>query len=347
MPSLTVSEIAALCGGELRGDPSRVVTGANTIEDAGPNDLSFVANEKAMTAARQSRAACLIVPRNFSAEGRWSLIAVDQPRSSFARVLERLYTPRARKVEHHPTAIIDPSAEIGGGVAIGPYAVIETGAVIGDGSTIGQHVIVGENVRLGPECYLYGRVVLYPNVQLGARCVVHSGAVIGADGFGFALDQGKYVKFPQVGTVVIGNNVEIGANSCIDRAALGATVVGNGTKLDNLVHIGHNCKIGSHVVMAAQVGLSGGVEVGDYAVLAGQVGIADRAKIAPHAVLGAQAGILPDKHVAAGEPVWGTPARPLRQYLKNLAQVGKLPEKMDRLEEKMESLDRKLSTEKV
>ena len=174
---------------------------------------------------------------------------------------------------------------------------------------------------------LHAGVTVYPRVSIGACCILHSGAVIGADGFGFELVEGAYRKVPQVGTVEIGDDVEIGANTCIDRAALGATVIGSGTKLDNLVHIAHNCRIGKHVVIAAQTGLAGGVTIGDYAVVGGQVGVGDKARIESGAIVGSGAGILTSKIVRAGEPVWGTPARPLRQYLGQLAVLARLAKK--------------------
>jgi UDP-3-O-[3-hydroxymyristoyl] glucosamine N-acyltransferase len=179
---------------------------------------------------------------------------------------------------------------------------------------------------LGPGSLLHARVTIYDGVTIGARAVLHSGCVIGADGFGFALTGDHYEKFPQVGTVEMGDDVEVGANSCIDRAALGVTWIGNGVKLDNMVHIGHNCRIGNHVVIAAQTGLSGGVVVEDYAVIGGQVGIGDKARIESKAVLGSGSGVLTSKIVRSGQTVWGTPARPLKEYLRQLAIFSKLPE---------------------
>lgn len=339
MPALTVSEIVAICGGSLRGDGMRTVTGANTVEEAGPPDVAFVANPKVAAAAHTSRAGCLIVPSGFADELSCSLVLVAHPRAAFAQVLEQLYPPRTPSPGVHPSAVVHQLARLGEGVYVGPFAVIGANAEIGDGCVIGQHSSVGEDVRLGPKCHLYPHVVLYPNVQVGARCILHSGVVIGADGFGFAFADGSYRKFPQVGTVVVGDDVELGANTCVDRAALGATVIGNGAKLDNMVHIAHNCRVGNHVVIAAQTGFSGGVEIGDFAVIGGQVGMGDRATVAPHAVVGSQAGILPGKHVERGEPVWGTPARPLRQHLKGLAHIARLPkyqEDLRRLKQKAE-----------
>lgn len=340
MPGLTVSEIAAICNGEVRGDATRVIQSANTIEDAGPHDISFVANNKAENAAAQSQAACLIVPQDFSASGDWSLVLVKNSRGAFAQILQSLYPSPSRESGCHPTAVIHPSVRLGKRVFVGPFVSIDAGAVVDDDCYISQHAYVGENVRIGPKCYLHPNVVLYREIQLGARCILHSGVVIGADGFGFAFDGESYQKFPQVGTVILGDDVELGANACVDRAALGATTIGDGSKLDNMVHIAHNCKIGKHVVIAAQTGFSGGVEIGDYAVIGGQVGMGDRATVAPRAVVGSQAGILPGKHVPAGEAVWGTPARPLRQHLKGLAHVARLSayqQELYELKRKMEN----------
>jgi UDP-3-O-[3-hydroxymyristoyl] glucosamine N-acyltransferase len=185
---------------------------------------------------------------------------------------------------------------------------------------------LGDQVSIGEGSVLHPNVTVYSRVTIGARVLIHSGAVIGADGFGFALVDGRYQKFPQVGTVVIHDDVEIGACCCIDRAALGVTRIGAGTKLDNLVHVAHNCTIGEHVVVAAQTGFSGSVSVGDYAVIGGQAGIGEKARIEARAIVGGKAGILTSATVQAGEPVWGIPARPLRKHLKGLANVNKLPE---------------------
>jgi UDP-3-O-[3-hydroxymyristoyl] glucosamine N-acyltransferase len=204
-------------------------------------------------------------------------------------------------------------------------AVVEHGVVLGEGASIGPHCFVGRGSRIGAGTVLQANVTVYGGTEIGARVKLQAGVVIGADGFGFVMHQGCYQKFPQVGTVRIEDDVEIGANSCVDRAALGVTVIGEGSKLDNLVHIGHNCRVGKHVVIAAQTGVSGGVTIEDYAVIGGQVGIGDKARIQSKAVVGSGAGILTSKIVRAGEPVWGTPARPLREHLVQLAQVARLP----------------------
>lgn len=333
MPALTAAQIADLCGGEVQGDASRLITGANSLEDAAPNELSFVSNQKAAAAATSSRAGCLIVPTGFEATGPWSCIRVDDPRGAFARAVSALYPAPAIEPGVHPTAVISRSAMIDPDCFIGAYVVIGDDARIGKRCSIGEGSIIGNGVVIGDNAILYPNVTLYARVRVGSRAILHAGCVIGADGFGFALAGDRYEKFPQIGTVEIGDDVEIGANCCIDRAALGVTRIGEGTKLDNLVHVGHNCVLGKHVVVAAQTGFSGGVTVGDYAVIGGQAGIGEKARIAAKAIVGGKAGILPSQRISAGEPVWGIPARPLRQHLKGLANLAKVAELREQVRE--------------
>jgi UDP-3-O-[3-hydroxymyristoyl] glucosamine N-acyltransferase len=229
--------------------------------------------------------------------------------------------------------VIESGARVDAGAEIGPHAVVESGAGVAAGCRLGAGSFLGKGSSLGPGCIVYPNVTIYSGVTIGARAVLHSGCVIGADGFGFALADDHYEKFPQIGTVVIEDDVDIGANACIDRAALGVTHIGRGVKLDNMVHIGHNCRIGAHVVIAAQTGLSGGVVVEDYAVIGGQVGIGDKARIESRAVLGSGCGILTSKIVRGGQVVWGTPARPLKEHLTQLANVAKLPALRDEVAE--------------
>jgi UDP-3-O-[3-hydroxymyristoyl] glucosamine N-acyltransferase len=302
---MTAAELARRLGKTCEGDPGRELTGAAPLDSAGANDLSFVGSGKASGQGVASAAGCLIAPNDFEDPGR-TIIRDASPRRLFAQALTLLYPSTVVPVIH-PTAIIGEGASIGEGSSIGP------------GCVIGNHVTIGEGSLLHP------RVTIYDRVRIGRRAILHSGCVIGADGFGFAPDeQGRWSKFPQVGTVDIGDDVEVGANTCIDRAALGVTRIGNGCKFDNLVHIGHNCDIGNHVVIAAQTGLSGGVTVGDFAIIGGQVGIGDKARIESRAILGSGCGVLTSKIVRAGEPVWGTPARPLKKYLSQLAAMSKL-----------------------
>ncbi len=339
MPALTIAQIAEVCAGSITGDPGKFITGANTLEQAGPNDISYVANRKAAEKAALSRAGCLLVGLAFEGSGEWSLIRVTNPRAAFARVLTGLYPPQRQQAHIHPTAVIASSAFVAADCAISAFVVIGANAHIEPGCRIGNGCSIGEGVRIGSDCTLHAGVTLYDAVRLGSRVILHSGCVVGADGFGFTLTEDHYEKFPQVGTVEIGDDVEIGANCCIDRAALGATRIGDGTKLDNMVHVAHNCNIGKHVVVAAQTGFSGSVTVGDYAVIGGQVGIGEQASIDARAIIGGKAGILTSQRIQAGEPVWGVPARPLRQHLKGLAYVGKMPELREEVRELRRSLE--------
>jgi UDP-3-O-[3-hydroxymyristoyl] glucosamine N-acyltransferase len=326
MPALTLQRIADLCKGSLEGNGSLLIRSANTLESAGEDEISYAAGGRNVAAALSSRAGALIVRRDFEGQTGHALIRVDDPRQAFVIILRALYPEEPRVSGIHPTAIVHESARLQPGCSVGPQVVIEAGAELADGCLIGPGTYVGRDVRVGANCTLHPRVTLYAGVRLGQRVIVHSGAVIGADGFGFTLSGGRYQKFPQVGTVVIEDDVEIGANCCIDRAALGVTRVGAGTKLDNLIHIAHNCDIGQNVVIAAQAGFSGSVTVGDYAAIGGQAGVGEKAQIASQAVVGGKSGILTSARVPAGEPVWGIPARPLRQHLKGLANVARLPE---------------------
>jgi UDP-3-O-[3-hydroxymyristoyl] glucosamine N-acyltransferase len=311
-------ELAAHLHLPLRGDAGRRLTGAATLEDAGPHELAFASGPKYFDAAARSAAGCIIAPPEFAGANGQIIIESPQPRAHFAQSLALLFPAPPIRPGVHPWAHIDESAHVDPTAEIGPCAQIGARTRIGAGCTIGAATTIGDDSELRPG------VTIYHSVSTGARCIIHSGAVIGADGFGFEMAGGAWHKVPQVGTVTIGDDVEIGANTCIDRATLGATVVGDGTKLDNMVHIGHNCTIGRHVVIAAQTGLAGGVSIGDYAVVGGQVGVGDKARIESKAIIGSGAGILTSKIVRAGEPVWGTPARPLRQYLAQLATLARL-----------------------
>lgn len=322
---MTAYEVAQLVRGELVGEPTQVVRSAASLEEAKTEQISFVANRQAVKQADSSQAGVLLVPRSWSGTDR-TVVRVKDPRAAFASVVRMLHPAPAPDTGIHPSAVIDPSATIGEGVTIGPFTTVGKQARIGAGTVIESGCQVGADVHIGSGCRFYPRVTVYHGVTIGERVILHSGAVIGADGFGFVMQDGHYEKFPQIGTAVLEDNVEIGANSCVDRAALGVTRIGTGTKLDNLVHIAHNCQIGKHVVIAAQTGLAGNVTVEDYAVIGGQVGIGDKARIESRAVLGSGCGILTSKIVRQGQVVWGTPARPLKEYLEQLALLGKLPE---------------------
>jgi UDP-3-O-[3-hydroxymyristoyl] glucosamine N-acyltransferase len=283
------------------------------------------------------------VPLDFpNPEGR-TLIRVPDPRAAFARAVARLVPPRQPPSGVDATAVIDASAELDPGVSVGAHVTIGSSCRVGARSRIGPGCAIGEHVTIGEDVVLHANVTIYDHVEIGSRAILHSGCVIGADGFGFVLTGGRYEKFPQIGRVVLGDDVEIGANACVDRAALGVTHIGDGAKLDNMVHVGHNCRIGRHVVVAAQTGFSGGVVVEDYAVIGGQVGVGDKARIESRAVLGSGCGILTSKIVRSGSVVWGTPARPLKEHLEALANLNRLPQlkkELAELKARLEGLER-------
>lgn len=307
---MRLREIAVLAGGTCEGDPEMEIRAAAPLDRAGPEEISFVGSRKAAGVAADSKAGCLIVPGDFPigrAGGR-AWIRCGDPRASFAAVIEAL----------HPRAV--PAA------GVHPSATVAADATIGEGTSIGPGCSIGARVRIGRDCLVHANVSIYEDVTLGDRVIVHSGSVIGADGFGLVATRSGYRKFPQIGRVEIEDDVELGANCCIDRAALGVTFVGAGTKLDNMVHVGHNCRLGRHVVIAAQTGLSGGVVVEDWAIIGGQVGIGDKARIESGVVLGSGSGVLTSKIVRKGkEPFWGVPAQPLHEHLHQLASLARLP----------------------
>ena len=323
---MRVRELAEWLGATYEGDGEKELTGVAPVETAGASEVSFVGTRKAEAQAESSAAGCLLVPLEWPSSSHRTVIRVPQPRTAFARAMSRFYPTAELQPGIHPTAVVGANVEMGALVYIGAHAVVGDGARIGVATSIGAGCSVGKRVVLGEGCVLHPNVTVYDNVDIGRGSILHSGSVIGADGFGYVMEHDRWHKFPQVGRVEIGDFVEIGANSCVDRAALGVTSIGEGTKLDNMVHVGHNCRIGRHVVVAAQTGFSGGVVVEDYAVIGGQVGIGDKARIETRATLGSGCGVLSSKIVHSGETVWGTPARPLKQHLETLANLSKLPD---------------------
>lgn len=321
----TARELAQFLSATLEGDAAQKISGIASPESAGAEDLIYVGSPKHLERAARSPARCVIVALEAALEGK-TLLRVPNPKLAFAKAAAWLLPEPQVAVGIHPTAIVSPQARLAAGVAIGPYAVIEEGAEIGAGTQIAAHCVVGRGVRLGGQCRLYPHVTLYPGARLGDRVVVHSGSVIGSDGFGYVFGDGRYWKFPQVGTLEIGDDVEIGANTCIDRGALDATRIEAGAKLDNLVQVGHNVSIGEHTVIASQTGVSGSSTIGKNSVIGGQVGIADHCHIEDGAICGAQAGIPSGKTIRSGQTVWGTPARPLDKFKEQYAWFARLPE---------------------
>jgi UDP-3-O-[3-hydroxymyristoyl] glucosamine N-acyltransferase len=320
-------------GGRLaQGSPQLEIERVTSYEQAGPDSLIFVDNPASSAEAFASSAGAVVLRPGtaVSYPGNTSVIEVEQPRLWFARAAKLL--AHAGSGENvHPTAVVARTAAFGNNVTIGPCAVIDDNAHIGDETRLDAGAIIGNAVRIGRDCHIYPRAVLYPGTTLGDRVVVHAGAVLGADGFGYVRDSatGAYTQFPQQGTLLIEDDVEIGANSTIDRGALGETRIRRGVKIDNLVHIGHNCDIGENVILVALTGISGSSSVGKGAVIAGQVGIGDHAHIGPGVILGGQAGVLSGKTVTneglkPGTVLWGTPARPLKQVLREIALLARL-----------------------
>jgi len=326
----SVKEIAELLQTPITGDEAVEVTAIASVESARAGDLVFVEDEDNFETALNSSASAIICGHAQTAPASKPLIICDQPRLAFARAAEFISPGQGHEPGVHQTAVIHPAVRMAENVTVEAYVTVENNAEIGRATRIGAGSRIGANVHIGDQCNLAPNVTICPGVRIGNRVIVHAGAVLGSDGFGYVRDAktGRYVKFPQVGRLEIEDDVEIGANSTVDRGALDVTRIGRGTKIDNLVHVGHNVHIGEDVVIAAQTGLSGSAVIEDGVVIAGQVGIADHVRIESGAILGAQCGV-PTKKVIRGKGIifWGTPARPIREYLKELAMVARLAKK--------------------
>ncbi len=318
----SLRDLAGKLGCHLLGDGSITVTHVASLKSATAATLVFVDDPKHLADALASHAAAIIAGDFATAAPSKSLLISSQPRLTFARAAKILYATPDEERGIHPSALVPITAHFGSNVMISARAVIGDHAKIGDETTIGAGCTIDDGVEIGTHCRIDAHVTIYSGTTIGNRVVIQAGAVLGSEGFGYVRDRetGRYEQFPQVGHLVIEDDVEIGANSTIDRGALDETRIRRGTKIDNLVHIGHNCQIGRDVVIAAQTGLSGSVIVEDNVVMGGQVGIGDHAHIGEGAILGGGSGILPNKIVRGkGIVFWGTPARPLKAYLKELA----------------------------
>ena len=323
MASFSVAEVAAACGGRVVGDGDRRLSGVRALERAGVDALSFVNEERALSRASSSSAGALLARSAAALPGR-TVIEVSDPQLALVKVLRLFHPVRAPRPGIHPTAVVEAGAFVDPSSEIGPYAVVGDLSRIGAGAIVGAHAVIGKRCRVGTGSWLHPNVVLYDDVAVGDRVEVHSGAVLGADGFGYATTALGLVKIPQVGIVSIGDDVEIGANACIDRAALETTSVGAGTKIDNLVQIGHNVTLGRHDVICAQVGIAGSAVLGDGVVLGGQVGVAGHLTVGGGAKVQAQSGIGAD--VPPGQAVHGSPAFGYRDYQKSWIELRRLPE---------------------
>jgi len=337
---MKVRELASLLNGQVDGDENQEITGLAGLETAGPNELAFAEGDHAIRSAARSRAGCILVPMGTKLPDH-TVIGLPRPKLAIIRASELLLKPQAPATGVHATAVVDKDAVLSSGVSVGAHAVIAENVKVGARTSIGAGVSLSSGVEIGADCVLYPGVTIYANVRVGNRVAIHSGAVIGADGFGYVFAAGRHQKFPQLGKVIVEDDVEIGGNTTIDRGSLGDTVIGEGTKIDNLVQIAHNVRIGQHCAIAALTGISGSVEIGNYVVIGGQVGIGDKVRIQDQAVIGAQAGIPSGKIVRRGARMWGTPARPMSEFKKTYAQMKNLPN----LAKKVQELFQQTSTE--
>jgi UDP-3-O-[3-hydroxymyristoyl] glucosamine N-acyltransferase len=317
--TLTLQELATLCGGELRGDPAQKISGAASLSEAGPGEITFYADPRYMARLRKTGASAVFVPLDFSGQTAATQIRVANPSKAFEQVVLKLAPkPIAFTPGIHPTAVVDPTAKIGSGISIQPH----DNAVIGAGSYIGHESIIGAS------CLIYANVTIRERTRIGARVIIHSGAVIGADGFGFEFVEGRYQKIPQLGIVQIDDDVEIGANTTIDRARFGRTWIQEGVKIDNLVQIAHNVIIGKHSIIAAQTGISGSTRVGEKVMMAGQVGVIGHLTIEDNTIIAAQSGISKD---LPGGAWFGSPAVPLPEAKRQIAWIHRLGKLFDRV----------------
>jgi len=334
--SFTAAQIAQLLGGEVLGDPSLVLTGFAPADRARPNELTFAENESYFKRAEQSAASAIIIDGPFHSK-RKALIRVPNARIAFAKVLPLFFPEPVFAPGIHPSAIIASSARVDATAHVGPHCVLGEQVRIGPRCVLQAADHLGENCQLGEDVRLFPNVVLYPGTEIGNRVRLHAGVVIGADGFGYVFDHSIHRKVPQIGNVIICDDVEIGANSTVDRGALGPTVIGRGTKIDNLVQIAHNVSLGDHCIIVAQAGIAGSTKLGNYVVLGGQVGVAGHLKIGSRVTIAAQSGVI--DNVPDGEKWFGSPAGPDRRTKRQLIALQRLPDLLKRVGDLEKKLD--------
>jgi UDP-3-O-[3-hydroxymyristoyl] glucosamine N-acyltransferase len=335
---MKLGELASRLGAELRGDADREITGVKGIEEAGPSEITFVANPRYTALARSTRAAAVLVEPEFQ-EIAAATLRIRNPYHAFARALALFYQPPIYPPGIHPTAIVHPTAEIGEGAHIGAYAVVGPGVRLGPQATLLPHVVLYPGVQAGGRLFAHAHAVVRENCVLGDDVTLENGAIVGADGFGFAKnDAGAWEKIPQSGPVRLGSRVDVQANACVDRATVGATEIGNGTKIDNLVQVGHGSRVGENTLLCAQTGLAGSSVVGSNAILAGQVGVAGHCSVGDGAILTAQSGISHD--IPAGKMISGSPGFDNKLWLRAVAIFQRLPE----LAKRLSSVEARLKT---
>lgn len=338
MKSYTLSEIAKWVGGAVRGDASTRISGVAGVEEAGPGQITWLAEERYAGKLRGSKAGAAVIPEHFG-ETPMPAILVSDPSPAIARILGKFAPPVPRPaVGVHPSSYVSPSVTLGREAAIGPYCVISDGARIGDRTVVHAHVFVGQDVTIGSDCELWPGVVIRERCMLGHRVIIHPNTTVGADGFGYQFLEGRHQKIPQIGTVEIEDDVEIGANCAVDRAKFGATRIGRGTKIDNLVQVAHNVQIGPNCIIVAQCGIAGSARLGQGVVLGGQVGVKDHAVLHDGAQAAACAAI--SKDVPAGSRVIGQPAIPYEQFVRERGSVRRLPQMAEQLQKLLERVER-------
>ncbi|MEC7845798.1 MAG: UDP-3-O-(3-hydroxymyristoyl)glucosamine N-acyltransferase [Gemmatimonadota bacterium] len=337
---LTLVELAAMVGGRAEGDLDKHIAGVTSLAQAGPSDLGLLVDSRYSRAAGETAAGAILVSSNLEdmLDPAQSRVVVEDPRKTLPTVLEYFFSDPLPRPGLHETAIIAEDVKLGTGVSVGPYVVIEDNVVMGEGTTLHAHVVVRSGARLGRDVTLHPHVVVYPHVRLGDRVVLHAGVRVGVDGFGYAHSEGSLARIPHVGACIIGDDVEIGANSCVDRGSIGHTELGAHVKLDNLVHIGHNVTVGPRTVMAAQVAIAGSTKVGADTMWGGQAGAMDHISVGDGARIAARTGLTED--VPAGSTMAGFPARPLTDFLKAQALLFRL----DSLRRRVRVLERRLDS---
>lgn len=339
---MRLGEIARLVGGELNGPADLEITGAATVDRAGPHEITFAAEKRYFELARSSKAGCIIVPKD-APELERPTLRVQNPRYAWAMVLEAFAPKKEHPVGIHPSAVIGPDVKIGKGVSIQAHVVVGAGSVLGDGVVLCPGVVVGAGCVIGDETFIHPNVTIHDRVQIGKRVIIHPGAVIGSDGFGYVTVNGRHRKIPHIGTVVIEDDVEIGANTTVDRGVCGATRIGRGTKIDNLVQVGHNVEIGEDCLVVAMAGIAGSARLGDRVTLAGQSGVAGHLSVGDDSVVAARGLVardLPPKSFVSGFP-----ARPHRETMRVIAATQKLPEALEslsKLAKRVEELESRL-----
>lgn len=326
----TAGQLAEFLQAELLGDPATPISGVAKPESAHREDLIYVQAPKYAEAGRASEARCLIVPAGLTFDDKTTL-QVKNPKLAFAKAAAWLLPKFAYAPGIHPTAVIARTARIAPSAHVGAYVVIEDAAEIGANTVIEPFCFIGRGSKIGEDCHLHPRVTLYAGAKLANRVELHSGAVIGGDGFGYVPGEGRHWKFPQLGSIAIGNDVEIGCNTTIDRGSLDETQIDEGVKIDNLVQVGHNVHIGAHSIVVSQVGISGSCTFGKNVVIGGQAGFGEKAVVEDGAIIGGQSGVLGGKIVRKGQVVWGTPARPLAKFKEQFALLGRLPDLVRRM----------------